>query len=145
MVASDAAAKDEALPAGYPSAWEFDGLLRNGETAVVRPIRPSDAPALVGLHGAVSPGTLHQHVLLAGPTLSVEEAARFSEVDYDTRMAFVALVSGELVGLASYDRAATPSAAAEASFIVIDTYQRPRRRRPCCSRAWRSTRGHGES
>ena len=108
MVASDAATKEEAMPAGYPSAWEFDGLLRNGETAVVRPIRPSDAPALVGLHGAVSPGTLHQHVLLARSTLSLEEAARFSEVDYDRRMAFVALVSGGLVGLASYDRAATP-------------------------------------
>jgi hypothetical protein len=80
MVAPDAAAKEaakeEAMPAGYPSAWEFDGLLRNGETAVVRPIRPSDAPALVELHGAVSPGTLHQHVLLDGPALSMAEAAR---------------------------------------------------------------------
>ena len=123
MVTSGAATKEEAVPAGYPSAWEFDGLLRNGETAVVRPIRPSDAPALVGLHGAMSPGTLHQHVLLARPTLSLEQAARFSEVDYDSRMAFVALVSGEMVGLASYDRAGTPSAAAEASFMVTDTYQ----------------------
>ena len=123
MVASDAAGYDEAMPAGYPLAWEFDGLLRNGEAAVVRPIRPADAPALVGLHSAVLPGTLHQHVLLTRPTLSLEEAARFSEVDYDSRMAFVALVSGELVGLASYDRAGHPSAAAEASFIVTDTYQ----------------------
>ena len=123
MGTSDAARHDEAMPAGYSPAWEFDGLLRNGEAAVVRPIRPADAPALVGLHGAVSPGTLHHHVLLARPTLSLEEAARFSEVDYDSRMAFVALVSGELVGLANYDRAGTPSAAAEASFIVTDTYQ----------------------
>jgi len=124
MIASDAAVRDEALPAGYPSAWEFDGLLRNGEAAVVRPIRRSDAPALVGLHAAVSPSTLHRHKLLAQPTLSPAEAARFSEVDYDTRMAFVALVSGELVGLASYDRPGTPAAPAEASFIVTDTYQR---------------------
>ena len=42
MVASDAATNEETMPAGYPSAWEFDGLLRNGETAVVRPIRPSE-------------------------------------------------------------------------------------------------------
>ena len=123
MVAPEPAAEEEAMPTGYPSAWEFDGLLRNGETAVVRPIRPSDAPALVELHGAVSPGALHQHVLLAGPALSVAEAARFSAVEYDTRMAFVALVSGRLVGLASYERAGIP-AVAEASFIVMDTYQR---------------------
>jgi hypothetical protein len=85
MVTPDAARHDEAMPAGYPSAWEFDGLLRNGEAAVVRPIRPADAPALVGLHSAVSPGTLHHHVLLARPTLSLEAAARFSDVDYGSR------------------------------------------------------------
>ena len=122
MVAADAAAHDEAMPAGYPAAWEFDGLLRNGEAAVVRPIRRSDAAALVGLHGAASPGTLHKHVLLDQPTLSLAAAARFSEVDYNTRMAFVAVVSGEMVGLASYDRPG--AAAAEVSFIVTDAYQR---------------------
>ena len=36
----------DAEPAGYPAEWEFDGLLRNGEAVVVRPIRPADAPAL---------------------------------------------------------------------------------------------------
>ena len=77
-----------------PAEWEFDGLLRNGEAVVVRPIRPADAPALVGLRAAVSPGT-DQHVLLAGPALSLQAAARFSEVDYGARMAFVALVSDE--------------------------------------------------
>ena len=73
---------DDAEPAGYPAEWEFDGLLRNGEAVVVRPIRPADGPALAGLRGATSPGT-HQHVLLAGPALSLEAAARFSQVDYD--------------------------------------------------------------
>lgn len=117
MVTSDAVATGEAMPAGYPSEWEFDGLLRNGEAVVVRPIQPGDAPALVGLRAKVSPGT-DQHELLANPTLSLAEAARFSEVDYDTRMAFVAIVSDELVGLASYDRLDTRVLAAEASFIV---------------------------
>ena len=70
----------------------------------------------------MSPGT-HQHVLLAHPTLSLAEAARFSEVDYDARMAFVAVVSDELVGLASYDRLDTRVPAAEASFIVAAACQ----------------------
>jgi acyl-CoA synthetase (NDP forming)/GNAT superfamily N-acetyltransferase len=112
-----------AEPAGYPREWEFDGLLRNGEAVVVRPIRPEDAQALVGLHGAVSPGTLHWHALLAGQVLSLAAAAGFSEVDYDTRMAFVALVSDELVGLASYDRLDAPTPTAEASFMHADAYQ----------------------
>ena len=67
MATVDSAVHDAAEPAGYPREWEFDGLLSNGEAVVVRPIRPADAPALVGLHGAVSPGTLHRHVLLTGP------------------------------------------------------------------------------
>ncbi len=113
---------DDAEPAGYPAEWEFDGLLRNGEAVVVRPIRPAEAPALVGLGGATSPGT-HQHVLLASPVLSPEAAARFSQVDYDVRMAFVALVSDELVGLASYDRPDMRVPAAEASFVVAGARQ----------------------
>ena len=126
MATVDNAVRGAADPAGYPPEWEFDGLLRNGEAVVVRPIRSADAAALVGLRGAVSPGTLHRHVLLSDPAVSLEAAARFSEVDYDTRMAFVALVSNELVGLASYDRLGAPVPAAEAGFMVAD-----------------GTRGHG--
>ena len=71
----------------------------------------------------MSPGTLHRHVLLTGPALSLETAAGFSEVDYDARMAFVALVSDELVALASYDRLDAPVAAAGASFMLADACQ----------------------
>ena len=91
---------------------------------MVRPIQPADAPALVRLHSTVLPGTLHRHLLLASPTLSPAAAARFSDVDYDAQMAFVAVVSGQLVGLASYDRLETAAPAAAASFIVTDVYQR---------------------
>jgi acyl-CoA synthetase (NDP forming)/GNAT superfamily N-acetyltransferase len=117
MGIADISGQDVAEPAGYPAEWEFDGLLRNGEAVVVRPIRPADAPALAALRAAVPPGT-HQHVLLDGPPLSLEAAARFSQVDYDARMAFVALVWDEMVGLASYDRADARVPAAEAGFIV---------------------------
>ncbi len=122
MAIADDAGPDAAEPAGYPAEWEFDGLLRNGEAVVVRPIRPADAPAVVGLREAVSPDT-HQHVLLAGPAFSFQAAARFSEVDYDARMAFVALVSDDPVGLASYDRPDARVPAAEASFIVVGARQ----------------------
>src|SRR5271165_7137377 len=123
MAAADAAVTGGAMPAGYPLEWEFDGLLMDGEAVVVRPIQPADAPALVGLHARVSPGALHRHVLLDHPTLSLAAAARFSEVDYDARMAFVAVVSDELVGLGSYDRLEESAPAAEASFIVTGAYQ----------------------
>jgi acyl-CoA synthetase (NDP forming)/GNAT superfamily N-acetyltransferase len=123
MPIADNAVQDTAEPAGYPREWEFDGLLRDGEAVVVRPVRPADAPALAGRRGTVSAGTLHQHALLAGPLLSPETAARFAEVDYDARMAFVALVSDEPVGLAGYVRLGATVPAAQASFVVADAYQ----------------------
>ena len=124
MVTAYAAARDGAIPPGYPAAWEFDGLLMNGEAVVVRPIRPADAPALTGFHAALSPDSIHRHLLLAHPTLSLAAAARFSQVDYDARMAFVALVSDQLVGLASYERPEPAAPAAEAGFVVTSTYHR---------------------
>jgi acyl-CoA synthetase (NDP forming)/GNAT superfamily N-acetyltransferase len=124
MATADPVAGDGAVPAGYPSEWEFDGLLRNGEEVLVRPIQPDDAPALVAFHATVLPDRIHRHVLLEQPTLSLAEAARFSEVDYDARMAFVAVVSDQLVGLASYDRLDPAVPAAEAGFVVTGAYQR---------------------
>ena len=123
MVTADAVVTGGTMPTGYPQEWEFDGLLMNGEAVVVRPIQPADAPALVGLHARVSPDTPHRHVPLDQPTLSLAAATRFSEVDYDARMGFVAVVSDELVGLASYDRLEESVPAAEASFIVADAYR----------------------
>ena len=102
MATADAEGGAAAMPVGYPMEWEFDGLLMNGEAVVVRPIQPADAPAVVGLAAA----------------------ARSCEVDYDARMVFVAVVSDELVGLGSYHRLEEPGPAAQASFIVTDTYQR---------------------
>ena len=123
MATVGSAVHDAAEPAGYPGEWEFDGLLSNGEAVVVRPIRPADAPALAALHGAVPPGTLHRQAL-AGPASACREAAaRFSEVDYDARMAFVALVSDELAGLASYDRLEAPARTAGASFMLAGAYR----------------------
>ena len=124
MVTAYAAAHDGAIPPGYPAAWEFDGLLMNGEAVVVRPIQPADASALTSFHASLSPDSIHRHRLLAHPTLSLAEAARFSQVDYGARMAFVAVVSDQLVGLASYDRPELAAPAAEAGFVVTSTYHR---------------------
>ena len=131
MATVDSAVHDAAEPAAYPREWEFDGLLeqRRGGRG------PSDRPAMrrrwSGCTGPCCLGTLHRHVLLTGPALSLETAAGFSEVDYDAQMAFVALVSDELVALASYDRLDAPVPTAEAS-LCSPTPTRPGRERRCC-------------
>jgi len=47
---------ETAEPAGYPTSWEFDGLLADGQAVLVRPVKPGDAKALVGLHVHPQPG-----------------------------------------------------------------------------------------
>jgi len=34
---------ETAEPAGYPTSWEFDGLLADGQAVLVRPVKPGDA------------------------------------------------------------------------------------------------------
>ncbi len=105
----------------------------------------ADAPALVGCTQPCRPARCTGMCSWPSPTLSLEEAARFSEVDYDARMAFVALVSGELVGLASYDRPATSVGGCRGQLHRHRPLPAAMASRPCCSRAWRSTRGRGGS
>ena len=76
MVTAYAAAHDGAISPGYPAAWEFDGLLMNGEAVVVRPIQSAYGWALTGFHVTLSPDSIHRHLLLAHPTLSLAERRR---------------------------------------------------------------------
>ena len=139
MVTSDAVVTGGAMSAGYPPEWEFDGLLRNGEAVVVRPIQPGDAPALVGLRANVPPGT-HQHELLASP-ISAWPRQRASARWTTTP------------GWPSSRSCRTSWSGWRATTAPTRGYRRPRPAssspapagatvsRPCCSRAWRSTRG----
>jgi acyl-CoA synthetase (NDP forming)/GNAT superfamily N-acetyltransferase len=116
-------------PAGYPAAWEFDGLMANGTAVHVRPIRPDDARALVGFHAGLSPDTVYRRYFGVHPELSDAEVRHLTEVDYRDRMAFVAFAAGRLIAVARYDRVASPTeqaggGVAELAFVVADEFQR---------------------
>ena len=114
--------KSELAAPVYPSAWEFDALLTDGTAVCVRPVQPIDAGMLVLFHSRLSPTTIYRRYFGAHPELSRDEATRLAEVDYRDRMAFVAVVSGQPVGFASYDRDPS-SSVAEISFVVADEVQ----------------------
>jgi acetyl coenzyme A synthetase (ADP forming)-like protein len=109
-------------PADYPESWEFDGLLTDGEAVLVRPVRPSDAAALVGLHvhsvGASKPRTIGTH-----PALVASELSHRVTVDYRDRMAFVVLAGDRLVAFASFDRLIEGESVAQVVFVVDETFQ----------------------
>jgi acyl-CoA synthetase (NDP forming)/RimJ/RimL family protein N-acetyltransferase len=110
------------LPPAYPGSWESDIVASDGRTVHVRPIRPDDRDAIRRLHARCSPETIYYRFFTPLPELSEEMLERFTVVDYEDRMAFVAEWGTELIAVARYDRLAG-SAEAEVAFLVDDAHQ----------------------
>ncbi|NHN56889.1 GNAT family N-acetyltransferase [Calidifontibacter sp. DB0510] len=111
-------------PPGYPRAWEADVVLRDGSVAQVRPIRPSDGPALQEFHAGQSDESIYLRFFAPLKRLSDKDIHRFTHVDYRARVALVMIAAGDLVAIARYDRLAGPDGPrAEVAFNVSDRFQ----------------------
>lgn len=106
----------------YPEYWEADVVLRDGGTAHLRPIGPSDAEAVKAFHAAQSENSIYMRFFTYKSSLSGRELKRFTEVDYKDRVAFVIIRGQEIVGIGRYDRLDDPSEA-EVAFNISDHYQ----------------------
>src|SRR5664280_2345168 len=101
----------------YPLAWAFDGLLTNGSSVLIRPIRAGDAPQLDGLadflarRGAVDSNSTQ------------EAAERVADADYSLGMAFVAIAYDEIVAVATFDRGHADDSAATIVVDVTEPYR----------------------
>ncbi len=111
----------------YPKEWELDALLRDGTAVHVRPIRPEDESALIAFHGRLSPHTIYRRFFSPRPVLPPKDVHRFTNVDYRDRMALIALINGEMAGVARYDRydplAEREADEAEVAFVIEDRHQ----------------------
>ena len=116
-----APAADDVLPSAYPVSWVADALLTDGTPIRLRPIRPSDGPALGEFHRGLSAETIHYRFFGAHPLLSEKELEHLVELDYAERMAFVAVAHRALIGVVRYDR--LDAQEAEVAFVVTDAYQ----------------------
>ena len=87
-----------------------------------RPVRPDDGPLFCRLWDRLSPETVYRrfHAPLQRPPA---DAHRLVEVDHDLREALVAVVGGEVVGVARYDRSPTDPATADVAVVVEDAWQ----------------------
>ena len=87
-----------------------------------RPVRPDDAPLFCRLWDRLSPETVYRrfHAPLRSPPVDTH---RLVEVDHDLREALVAVVGGEVIGVARYDRPPADPASADVAVVVEDAWQ----------------------
>lgn len=96
-------------------------VLRDGRPAHVRPIRPDDADRLRTFHLRLSPETIYRRFFAPYPELTDADVTRFTAVDHDDRVALVATVRGEIIGVGRYDRIDPRDA--EVAFTIRDDHQ----------------------
>jgi GNAT superfamily N-acetyltransferase len=106
----------------YPEHWEADVVLRDGGTAHLRPIHPSDSDAVQAFHTGQSQKSIYMRFFAFKARLSSKELKRFTEVDYKDRVALVITIGGEILGIGRYDRLADPEEA-EVAFNIADAHQ----------------------
>lgn len=113
---------DQPVDGVYPEYWEADVVLRDGGTAHLRPIHPSDADAVQTFHVGQSQKSIYMRFFAFKSKLSARELKRFTEVDYKDRVALVITIGGEIMGIGRYDRLDDPEEA-EVAFNISDAHQ----------------------
>ena len=96
--------------------------LDDGTEITLRPIEREDIESLREFHRHLSEESIRRRWFTAHPELSLEEARRFTDIDGDTRVAIVATLDNELVGVGRYE-SLPPSDDAECAFVVRDDFQ----------------------
>ncbi|MET3960260.1 acyl-CoA synthetase (NDP forming)/GNAT superfamily N-acetyltransferase [Marmoricola sp. OAE513] len=105
----------------WPAHWAADVVLRDGRTAHIRPISPSDSDGLVTFYADVSDQSKYFRFFAPMPTLSERDLRRFTEVDHRARVAFVLTVAEKILAVASYEL--LEPGEAEVAFLVQDAHQ----------------------
>ena len=110
----------------YPKTLESKLHLTDGALVLLRPVRPEDAEAQRRFVARLSDLTLYRRFHAPVRELTLDRLVRFTQIDYDREMAFVAIdASGseeEIRGFAQYNRV-TGSDQAEFGIAVEDSWQ----------------------
>jgi acetyl coenzyme A synthetase (ADP forming)-like protein len=113
--------------ADYPDEFDFDVVLRDGEVLRMRPIRSSDAGLEADFISRVGAESMYFRFFRYRSRLTDEELEYFTNVDYEQRMAFVAVHEGNIIAVGRYDLLPADDGergdAAEVAFLVEDAYQ----------------------
>lgn len=110
----------------YPKSLERPLTLGDGAQVLLRPVRPEDAEAQKRFVARLSDVTLYRRFHAPVRELSLDRLVRFTQIDYDREMAFVAIDASsgeeEIRGLAQYNRT-LGAEHAEFGIAVEDSWQ----------------------
>ncbi|MDP2256507.1 MAG: bifunctional acetate--CoA ligase family protein/GNAT family N-acetyltransferase [Polaromonas sp.] len=104
----------------YPAEFE-ERIDFGGRSVLVRPIRPEDEPRLRAFFAAAEPEDLRTRFFMARREFAHSELARFSQIDYEREMTFIAVApeaSGE-AGMLGEVRASTDPDNLRAEFAIM--------------------------
>lgn len=109
----------------YPREWVADVLASDGGVVHLRPIVPDDAERIVRFHEGLSERTRYMRYFGPTPTLPPREVARMTTVDYQQRVALVAVLASEIIAIGLYEGLAADGKpeSAEVAFVVADDHQ----------------------
>jgi acetyl coenzyme A synthetase (ADP forming)-like protein len=107
----------------YPSEYEIDTALRDGGVVRFRPIKPTDAEKLHEHFHRLGPESRYFRFFRVKKDLSPEELEYFTNVDYENRMAFVAVHEDDIIAVGRYDRVEDDPQQGEVAFVVEDAHQ----------------------
>jgi GNAT superfamily N-acetyltransferase/predicted CoA-binding protein len=109
--------------AGDAAVAQSDGvtyaLLADGSTVEIRPARPGDAEIVREMHAQLSPDNAYFRFFSVSPRAPEREAQRVCRPPSPDHVALLALLSGQLVGVASWEATGRPGRA-EIAFAVSD-------------------------
>ncbi|MCD9625026.1 GNAT family N-acetyltransferase [Rhabdothermincola salaria] len=112
----------------FPPHWDFDVVLADGGTVHIRPILPSDTEAYLRFFHRLSRETRYYRFFSPKSELTDDEVRFFTTVDFEARVALVAVVGGEIIAVARYDRlddrpVGEVGPDAEVAFTIDDHHQ----------------------
>ena len=112
----------------YPSQYEKNVVLADGEQIFLRPIKPTDDDLMLEMFGAFSMETIHLRFFSYMKEMPKSMLEKFTHIDYDKQMAIVAIAKENdrdiIVGVGRYNVLPDHPDEAEFAIVVEDAYQK---------------------